>query len=748
MPAAVRAGRRSAPRARTLPDALRALPTAALADLLTHRPDLVDPAPRDITELAITSTTAASIARALDQLDAWQRLVAEALAALPDPTSVDEVATLLDGAADDVTRAVADLRARALLWGHDEDLHLVRPVREAFLPYPGGLAPATDRPLGDDEIDDALVSCSPVAVAVLERLLWSPTGVVRNAEREVSPETARSPVDELLSRRLLRPLDGETVILPREVSWRLRSGRFAPAPVAPTPPPVTGRARDARLVDRAGAGAAYGLVHDVELVARVLEDVPHRLLRTGGLGSRDLAALARRLGGDLDHASFVVECAAAAGLVAPNSAYLVLPTLDHDDWAQLPTVDRWRRLAEGWRGVDRLFARSADPGAHTLGHEADTPVAADLRAVVLSIARAAEPGQVLDLDQLAAAVAWRRPRLAGGTLTARTVVGWTWREAEWLGLVALGAPTRFLAIVDGPTAPVPEELRALFPAPVDRLVIQADLTAVAGGPLEHAMATELRLLADQESRGGGGVFRFSAGSVRRAFDAGWTRDAVQTWIEHHSSTGVPQPLAYLVDDVARRHGSVRVGPAGCFIRVADESQAAALLNHPAAAGLGIRRIASGTLVALVDETELVQVLRDLGQAPVVEDASGGVVSAPAVQRAGRVRVAGIDPPDPAAIAAAVQTAERSRPRTPSSPAPNAGSSTDETLAQLRSATEQARPVRIVYANADGTSAERVVAPLDIAGGSVRAVDRQSAQVVTIPLARISSVLPTGNRQLD
>ena len=69
------------------------------------------------------------------------------------------------------------------------------------------------------------------------------------------------------------------------------------------------------------------------------------------------------------------------------------------------------------------------------------------------------------------------------------------------------------------------------------------------------MANELRLLADQESRGGGGVYRFSPGSVRRAFNAGWSREDVQTWIEQHSRTGVPQPLAYLVDDVARRHGN-------------------------------------------------------------------------------------------------------------------------------------------------------------------------------------------------
>ena len=152
---------------------------------------------------------------------------------------------------------------------------------------------------------------------MLDRLLWSPTGAVRNADRAVTPPTARSPVEELLARGLLRPLDSDTVMLPREVSWRLRGRRLTRRARDHRPPrPLPGGPRDARLVDRAAAGAAFGLLHDVELVVVPVEETPHRLLRTGGLGTRDLAALARGLGADPAHATFVVECAAAAGLLA------------------------------------------------------------------------------------------------------------------------------------------------------------------------------------------------------------------------------------------------------------------------------------------------------------------------------------------------------------------------------------------------------------------------------------------------
>ena len=186
------------------------------------------PPPLDLAELAGRSTTTSSISRALDGLNAWQRVVVEALAALPDPTTSAELTALLAGEPDAVTRALDELRARALLWGDDDQLHLVRPVREAQLPYPGGLAPTSPRPLSTARIDAELAACGADDLAVLERLMWSPTGAVRNAARPVSLATARTPVERLLSRQLLRPLDADKVILPREVSWRLRSGRFTP----------------------------------------------------------------------------------------------------------------------------------------------------------------------------------------------------------------------------------------------------------------------------------------------------------------------------------------------------------------------------------------------------------------------------------------------------------------------------------------------------------------------------------------
>ncbi|SDR84384.1 Helicase conserved C-terminal domain-containing protein [Friedmanniella luteola] len=725
----------AATRPRTLTEALRALTADQLADLLRLRPDLTYPLPHDLTELGSRSTTPTSVARAVDGLDAWCRLVAEALAACPDPASTADVSALL-GEPAAVTRAVDALRRRALLWGADDQLHLVRPVREAFEPHPGGLAAPSPRPLTPAQVEAALAACDPAVRPVLDRLLWSPTGAVRNAERAVAVQAARSPVEQLLAHGLLRPQDADTVVLPREVAWVLRGGRFSRHPVPPTAPTVGGRVRTPPLVDSAGAGAAFGLLHDVELAVHAVETVPHRLLRTGGVAARDVTALGRRMGTDAAHATFVLECAAAAGLVAPGGNLCLLPTADFDRWAGQDGPSRWLLLARSWLAAPRWFSASAEPGTHPLGPEADASSAPAVRRLLLGLAAALEPGTVPDLGGLTEALAWHRPRLTRGPVDAATLVDWTWREAGWLGAVALGGVSAFAASLDREDAALPAELAALFPEPVHAVILQADLTAVAPGPLAYEVAGELRLLAEQESRGGGGVYRFSDGSLRRAFDVGWSAAEVHAWLGEHSVTPVPQPLAYLVDDVARRHGSIRVGSSLSYLRSDDATEVATLLGHPGAASLGLRAVAPGVLVAGVEPAELVAFLHGLGQTPAVEDEGGRTMTPPPGQRA--PRPTGPDPLPavrPEEVAASVLAAERNHPRHHAAGV----DSTEQTLERLRVATQQASPVWVAWVAADGSPTERELAPLDLTGGSVRAVDRSSAQVVTIPLARISRV---------
>src|SRR5204862_6362338 len=142
-------------------------------------------------------------------------------------------------------------------------------------------------------------------------------------------------------------------------------------------------------------------------------------------------------------------------------------------------------------------------------------------------------------------------------------------------------------LLAGDVAGAADTFAAVLPAPVATIVIQADMTAVAPGRVTRELARELALLADVESTGHATVYRFSAASVRRALDAGRSATEIHELLTHVSSTPVPQPLTYLVDDIARRHGRIRIGVASAYIRCDDDAALGELMSDRRAAVLGL-----------------------------------------------------------------------------------------------------------------------------------------------------------------
>ena len=256
-----------------------------------------------------------------------------------------------------------------------------------------------------------------------------------------------------------------------------------------------------------------------------------------------------------------------------------------------------------------------------------------------------------------------------------------------------------------------------LPHPVDHVLLQADLTAVAPGPLETELARTLHLVADVESRGGATVYRFTPGSVRRAFDAGWSALEVHDFVGSVSRTPVPQPLTYLVDDVVAdlRHGAGRAGrvvPA----RRRREPRSPSCCTTPRPASLGLRRIAPTVLISTIPVDVLLPRLRELGAAPVVEAPDGTVrVARRDLLRAratapGRSRAAALA--RDAGQVAAVVTAIRSGDRAVATRPDDADGTTtpSSALAALREAIEAGSTVVIGYVDNHGARSDRVVDP--------------------------------------
>ncbi len=780
----------AAPAPRSLADQLRRWPGERLRALLAARPDLAAPAPQDSSQLASRAATRASVMRALDQLDRCTLTVLEALGVLGGRAPSSTLEGLVHAAPDAVRRAVRLSQELALVWGSDDDLRLVSAVADTLgtsvnrLGPPVGalldgtgpgrvaslLARAGGRTTGDQGADVAqlaallgdpahvgglLAGCDKAAVAMLRHLDETASeGRSDTADHDIDAARASTPVEELLARALLIPRDRNHLAVPREVSIALRGGRTTRDPVD-HPPEVATTPRDRALIDRAAAGAAYEFVHRVELVLDHWSEEPAGVLRQGGLSVRDHRAVADLLHTDQTGAALCLEIAYAADLVTRGSAHGApdawLPTEAFDTWRSAPLPIRWARLAEAWleslRLVGLVGRRRDGRTVNALAPDLEVPWAPDVRRATLDQLAELAPDETLaagsGLPTLVGRMHWLRPRRPASRDEA---VGWTVLEAAVLGVTGLGGMTDHgrALLESGPEAAA-RVIEPLLPRPVDHVLLQADLTAVAPGPLEATLARDLATVAHVESRGGATVYRFTEGSVRHAFDLGWSAGEVHELIERAARTEVPQPLRYLVDDVARTFGSVRVGTADCFVRSDDEATLAGLVADPRAAGLGLRRIAPTVLVSTSPAELVLPVLRDAGLAAVVEDHDGVVrVAGPQRLRAAAVRpqarrgaTAAHALARAAATATAIRAGDRADAGRPDSrPGPQNPASA---LALLREAAETTTTVVIGYVDDDGTIHDRIVDPLGVEGGRLKGFDHRSDRTRSYAVHRIKSV---------
>jgi hypothetical protein len=260
----------------------------------------------------------------------------------------------------------------------------------------------------------------------------------------------------------------------------------------------------------------------------------------------------------------------------------------------------------------------------------------------------------------------------------------------------------------------------------------------------------MALVADVESAGSATVYRISETTVRRALDAGRTADELQELFKLRSRTPVPQSLTYLIDDAARRHGRLRGGAAGSFLRCDDPVLISEVLAHPEAARLELRRIAPTVMVSPLPLADVLDGLRSAGFAPAAEGPDGQVLDLrPGGRRTTPRQRTARKPASPAVpaderlgeLVRLVRAGDRAAatPRGERIAVPgHLGAGPSATLSLLQQAARARRRVLVGFVDSHGTAAQRVIEPHIVGGGVLEGYDHSYGEVLRFPLHRVTS----------
>lgn len=663
-----------------LATALAAMSDAELEALLGARPDLADPPPTSFEGLANRASRLQSLLGCSSGLDDLCLQIVNVLALLPGGSPAMAAGELLGPPAtlDDVHDGLDRLRRLALVWGDASALHLHGALRQQ-LPSPAGLGQPLATLLGGapalvvDQLrlalgvakgrreqvlhamavtlaDPATVArfraeAPPDALELLHRLaVEGPAVQLPYGYRWPPGHRGSSPLDWLHDHGALIGSGWSMAEVPRELGLALRGGR-AYGESHPAPPPLETVPVPVARIEAAAAAAGEAAVRAVTAVLRAWGTSPAPMLKAGGLGVRESKRAAKLVDLPERTVTRLLEVAAAGGLVAATGDAFA-PTIRFDEWLERPLGDRWVALVDAWLAAER------DPSVPGMNDDRDKVVPAlepqpsrqarSRRTAALAALAGAAPGEVASTASLARALQWSAPMLWSDEWRSPVeLVDGVRAEAELLGMTGEGALSDVgRAAVCGEQAVARAAAAALLPPPASDLILQADMTCVAPAGIDAAVHHELELLADLESSGAALVYRVSAPSVRRALDAGRSGEEVLAFLDAHAPLGVPQPLAYLVADVARRHGSVRTGAVSSYLRSDDPALVTEALRMKKAGALGLRQLAHTVAVASASPAALLDALRAAGFLPAEEGADGAVLVAAPEQRRAALRPTG------------------------------------------------------------------------------------------------------------
>jgi hypothetical protein len=449
--------------------------------------------------------------------------------------------------------------------------------------------------------------------------------------------------------------------------------------------------RDAHLAIFEIIQALTELVFDLE--QRYIREVGKR-----GVGLPDIKHLANHLRKTNDYAKQVFEIALWCNLATVTNGRWQLGGM-YESWLKWSDAQRWALLASSWL---ELLGK---PGARELG----------------SVREGISLGQTL------------RQGYRFADLSVNSRLNRISQIAETIGLVSNDHATSwFNVVITGKLTAAEKLVVAGLPAPTKKLIIQADLTLIAPGPLPTELEIRLRKIADTEQIGMASSYRLSALSVSHGLETGMKVTEIRSLLQELSDRDLPQPVDYLLREAEQRFGRLRVSEVpqnGHTIVTSEDSiLLAEIQNNQKLKPLALHFSENGDLHSRFDMELVYFTLRDAGYVAIRVDSKNKVISPMETLERTQVETRAN------LISADIQRLREQDAKLGSEP------DDDDLLRQIQLAIKNKATAQVVVQTSNGESIEYLIQPVGLANGRLRAKDRKADVERTLPLASITSII--------
>lgn len=304
------------------------------------------------------------------------------------------------------------------------------------------------------------------------------------------------------------------------------------------------------------------------------------------------------------------------------------------------------------------------------------------------------------------------------------------RFGDQLSLTMDGCATNWIVEVmkngAGKTAP---KIASHMPAPLNTLVVQADLTMTAPGPLDTETERALRLFSETESIGIASSFRLSLLSLTHGLECGLSTSEMMQLLQKLSGAQLPQPVSYLFQEADNRFGKlvIKDGIRGCIVESQDQILLTQIMNEGSLKILNLTPMAKAQLVSRQDAESVYFNLREAGYPAIRVDSSNQVIS-PRVPI--HLQPTEELPKDVSVAIARLRAGAASM---------DSGDPSDISR-QLELAVKNKVAITVEVEMRDGGVMSLDLEPVSVAGGRLRAKDRKADAERTFPVSRIRSVV--------